>query len=95
MAADGFPVAVTCRVLEVPTSTYYEAIGRESSAREVEDRDVTGSSWRSMPIPGAPMGHRGCMPSYVWGWVFGHRLRAAGLLGSMGRVASRVDNAHL
>jgi len=25
--------------------------------------------------------------------VFGHRLRAAGLLGSMGRVASSVDNA--
>ena len=26
-------------------------------------------------------------------WVFGHRLSAAGLLGSMGRVASSVDNA--
>ena len=26
-------------------------------------------------------------------WLFGHRLRAAGLLGSMGRVASSVDNA--
>ena len=26
-------------------------------------------------------------------WVFGHRLRAAGLLGSMGRVASSVDNS--
>lgn len=26
-------------------------------------------------------------------WVLGHRLRAAGLLGSMGRVASSVDNA--
>jgi transposase InsO family protein len=26
-------------------------------------------------------------------WVFGHRLRAAGLPGSMGRVASSVDNA--
>jgi Integrase core domain len=25
-------------------------------------------------------------------WVFGHRLREAGLLGSMGRVASSVDN---
>ena len=25
-------------------------------------------------------------------WTFGHRLRAAGLLGSMGRVASSVDN---
>jgi transposase InsO family protein len=26
-------------------------------------------------------------------WVFGHRLRTAGLLGSMGRVASSVDNS--
>src|SRR3954447_13424116 len=26
-------------------------------------------------------------------WVFGHRLRDAGLLGSMGRVASSVDNS--
>ena len=26
-------------------------------------------------------------------WLFGHRLREAGLLGSMGRVASSVDNA--
>ena len=25
-------------------------------------------------------------------WVLGHRLRGAGLLGSMGRVASSVDN---
>jgi putative transposase len=25
-------------------------------------------------------------------WIFGHRLRSAGLLGSMGRVASSVDN---
>ena len=25
-------------------------------------------------------------------WIFGHRLREAGLLGSMGRVASSVDN---
>lgn len=26
-------------------------------------------------------------------WIFGHRLRQAGLLGSMGRVASSVDNS--
>ena len=26
-------------------------------------------------------------------WVFGHCLRSAGLLGSIGRVASSVDNA--
>ncbi len=42
LAAEGFPVAVTCRVLQVAPSTYYEAIKREPSAREVEDRDLTG-----------------------------------------------------
>ena len=42
LAADGFPVAVTCRVLEVAPSTYYEAINREPSARELEDRELTG-----------------------------------------------------
>ncbi len=26
-------------------------------------------------------------------WIFGHRLREGGLLGSMGRVASSVDNS--
>ena len=41
LAADGFPVAVTCRVLKVAPSTYYEAITREPSARELEDRDLT------------------------------------------------------
>ena len=42
LAADGFPVAVTCRVLEVAPSTYYEAIKREPSARELADRELTG-----------------------------------------------------
>jgi len=32
-------------------------------------------------------------PSQYTSWIFGHRLRQAGLLGSMGRVASSVDNA--
>jgi hypothetical protein len=42
LAAEGFPVAVACRVLEVAPSTYYEAIGREPSARALEDRELTG-----------------------------------------------------
>jgi len=32
-------------------------------------------------------------PGQYTSWLFGHRLRQAGLLGSMGRVASSVDNA--
>lgn len=46
--------------------------------------------WRRKPKPGTVVhSDRG---SQYTSWVFGHRLRQAGLLGSMGRVASSVDN---
>ena len=46
--------------------------------------------WRRRPAPGAIVhADRG---SQYTSWIFGHRLREAGLLGSMGRVASSVDN---
>ncbi|SFU08348.1 Transposase InsO and inactivated derivatives [Geodermatophilus amargosae] len=46
--------------------------------------------WRRRPSTGAVVhSDRG---SQYTSWIFGHRLRAAGLLGSMGRVASSVDN---
>jgi putative transposase len=46
--------------------------------------------WRRRPEPGAVVhSDRG---SQYTSWIFGHRLRTAGLLGSMGRVASSVDN---
>ncbi|WP_147794216.1 DDE-type integrase/transposase/recombinase [Cellulomonas sp. Y8] len=46
--------------------------------------------WRRHPAPGAIVhADRG---SQYTSWIFGHRLRQAGLLGSMGRVASSVDN---
>lgn len=46
--------------------------------------------WRRRPDPGTIVhADRG---SQYTSWVFGHRLRSAGLLGSMGRVASSVDN---
>jgi putative transposase len=46
--------------------------------------------WRRRPKPGAIIhSDRG---SQYTSWVFGRRLREAGLLGSMGRVASSVDN---
>ena len=48
------------------------------------------ATWRRQPEPGAIVhADRG---SQYTSWVFGHRLREAGLLGSMGRVASSVDN---
>ena len=48
------------------------------------------ATWRRRPEPGGIVhADRG---SQYTSWVFGHRLREAGLLGSMGRVASSVDN---
>ena len=48
------------------------------------------ATWRRRPAPGAIVhADRG---SQYTSWVFGHRLRQAGLLGSMGRVASSMDN---
>jgi transposase InsO family protein len=46
--------------------------------------------WNRQPPAGAVVhSDRG---SQYTSWIFGHRLREAGLLGSMGRVASSVDN---
>lgn len=48
------------------------------------------ATWRRRPEAGTVVhSDRG---SVYTSWVFGHRLRTAGLLGSMGRVASSVDN---
>jgi len=48
------------------------------------------ATWRRRPAPGTVVhSDRG---SQYTSWTFGHRLRQAGLLGSMGRVASSVDN---
>ena len=47
--------------------------------------------WRRHPQPGAIVpADRGAQHT---SWLFGHRLRQTGLLGSMGRVAPSVDNA--
>ena len=43
LAADGFPGAVTCRVLNVSRSTHYEAASRPPSAPAVADLALTGS----------------------------------------------------
>jgi putative transposase len=48
------------------------------------------ATWRRQPEPGAIL-HSDRGAQYT-SWIFGHRLREAGLLGSMGRVASSVDN---
>ncbi|WP_196215797.1 IS3 family transposase [Microbacterium sp. ZXX196] len=47
--------------------------------------------WRRRPEPGTVV-HADRGAQYT-SWLYGHRLRQAGLLGSMGRVASSVNNA--
>jgi putative transposase len=37
LAGDGIDVAVACRVLEIPRSSYYDWLGRAASTRDVED----------------------------------------------------------
>jgi len=49
------------------------------------------AKWNRTPKPGTIV-HSDRGGQYV-SWIFGHRLRQAGLLGSMGRVASSVDNS--
>lgn len=46
--------------------------------------------WHRKPV--GTIVHAGRGAQYT-SWLFGHRLRQAGLLGSMGRVTSSVDNA--
>jgi transposase InsO family protein len=48
--------------------------------------------WRRRPTRGETVVHSDRGSQYT-SWAFGHRLRTAGLLGSMGRVASAVDNS--
>jgi transposase InsO family protein len=48
--------------------------------------------WRRRPPAGQTVVHSDRGSQYT-SWVFGHCLRAAGLLGSMGRVGAAADNA--
>ncbi len=48
--------------------------------------------WRRRPVAGQTVVHSDRGSQYT-SWAFGHRLRAAGLLGSMGRVGAAADNA--
>lgn len=48
--------------------------------------------WRRRPKPGQTIHHADHGTQYT-SWAFGQRLRAAGLLGSMGTVGDALDNA--
>lgn len=67
LAADGIAVAVTCRVLGVSTSGFYEWRSRPPSARSLADHAL-GETIRAIHLMsrgsyGAPCG---CTPSCAW-----------------------------
>lgn len=79
-----------CAVLDVFSRTVVGwSIADHIRAELVVDA-LQMATWRRRPEPGAIV-HSDRGSTYT-SWVFGHRLREAGLLGSMGRVASSVDN---
>lgn len=49
--------------------------------------------WRRRPQPGSGLTHHSDHGSQYTSWVFGQRLRNAGILGSMGTVGDALDNA--
>ncbi|WP_252975206.1 IS3 family transposase [Janibacter melonis] len=61
LAEDGYPVAVTCEVLGIARSSYYEAQARPLSARAVSDAELTTAIERvhanSRGTYGAPRVH--------------------------------------
>ena len=50
------------------------------------------AAWRRRPVPGRTIAHSDHGSQYT-SWAFGRRLRAAGLLGSMGSVGDCFDNS--
>ena len=61
---------------------------RPSAGRHQQKHSTSNYGYSNNPVLQRPL-----ESSQYTSWIFGHRLRAAGLLGSMGRVASSVDNA--
>jgi putative transposase len=50
------------------------------------------ATWRRRPPKGQTIAHSDHGSQYT-SWAFGRRLRSAGLLGSMGSIGDRFDNA--
>jgi hypothetical protein len=54
---------VTCRLLKVSRSGYYEWRRRPPSARDLEDAYLLGTIIEVHARPAVPMGHGGCTPN--------------------------------
>jgi putative transposase len=72
LAADHVPVAVTCRVLNLPRSSYYKALGGEPSSRAVADEQLTATITAvHTRTPAGPTAPPGSMPSCATAWACG------------------------
>ena len=63
MAAEGIPIEVACRALDVSTSGYYAFRSRPLSARAVRHAWLTELIVEITSALGAPTARCGCMPS--------------------------------
>jgi hypothetical protein len=65
LAAQGFPVAVTCRVLKVSASGFYEWRHRRPSVRDLGEAHLIHTSARSLQARGASTVCAAAAPSSV------------------------------
>jgi putative transposase len=66
MAAQGLPVQVCCRVLEVSQSGYYAWRSRPPSTRAIRHAWLTEVIRQVHAASRQTYGSRGCMPSSPW-----------------------------
>jgi hypothetical protein len=66
MAAEGLPVQVCCRMLEVSESGYYAWRSRPPSARAIRYAWLTDTIGQVMPPPDRPTAAGGSTPSSPW-----------------------------
>jgi putative transposase len=73
LAVDGLPVAVTCRVLDIARSTYYERLARSPSSRAVRDGQLLATirkvHYDSRCTYGAPRVHAELRLGCDWAWA--------------------------
>jgi len=79
LAADGIPVAVACRVLNLSRAAYYDHLSKSPSAREEPDAVLTATITEVHARSRGLTGRRGSTPTSASAWASG-----AGAGGSRG-----------
>ena len=90
LAADGIPVAVACRVLDVSTSGYYEWNSRGPSGRDLEQAYLMNAIVDAHAASHGTYGHRRIHAELVLGCRLQVSPRAGGATDEMHRAAGRA-----